>query len=428
MKKIITILAIAMMASSGASAQWYLFPLEKEKQKQEKAAKEKNGQVKPVSPAKELEAPVTVPEAETVEDSPVLLPEDGPAAADSCETYSLDIPEEINLTMLLPFQTAGKTNPNFLEMYAGGLLALRDLGKEGIKINLSVFDCKDEDALISGDVLAGSDVIIGPVSSEDILGVLSRCPERKRIVSPLEPKAASLTDSCNVVQAPSSWKAQVDGLFDWVMEEFVPGDDLVLVKDSAEAVFSEQTLYLLSKLDESGMKYKTSYLASGVTPSAIGMTRYLVASDRDGYIATAIRQIAMAAAKNKEGASCVYLTSKMRNAKGMDQECLFKAGAKVTMSYFTDYDDQAVKDFILSYRALFQDEPASFAFQGYDTVSYFVRACARHGRQWYMKLPENDPYKGLQSNFMFGQSDGAGQMNKAVKRVCYNPDMSTSTK
>lgn len=424
MKKIISILSLLVMVSSGASAQWYLFPLEKEKQKEQKKTEEKKTQPEATVPAKELEAPVTV-SLET-EDGFLQISENPEAEADSCEVYSLDIPEEINLAMLLPIRTTGKTSSNFLEMYAGGLLALRDLGREGLKVNLSIFDCADEEKLITGEVLERNDVIIGPVASEDILGILSRCSDRKRLVSPLDPKAESLADSCNVIQAPSSWKAQVDGLLDWVREEFVPGDDLVLVKDTAETAFSEQTLYLLSKLEESGLKYKTSYLASGVTPSAIGTTRYLVASDRDGYIATAVRQIGLAAVRNKAGSSCVYLTSKMRNAKGVDQQYLYKAGAKVSMSYFTDYDDQAVKDFILSYRALFKDEPASFAFQGYDTVKYFAEACSKYGRQWYMKLPEAGLYKGLQSNFEFHETDGTGQANKAVKRVIYNPDMSTT--
>lgn len=421
MKKIASILSLLMMVSFGASAQWYLFPLEKEKQKTE----EKKEQPKPATPVRELEAPVTV-SSEAEDEGFWQEPDTVPVEADSCEVYSLDIPEEINLTMLLPIQTAGKTNSNFIEMYAGGLLALRDLGREGLKVNLSVFDCVDEDNLIGADILESSDVIIGPVSSENILGILSRCPDRKRIVSPLDPKAASLADSCNVIQAPSSWTAQIDGMLDWVREEFAPGDDIVLVKDTAEAAFSEQTRYLLSKLEESGLNYKTTYLASGITPSAIGTTRYLVASDRDGYIATAVRQIGIAAVKRKAGASCVYLTSKMRNAKGVDQQYLYKAGAKVTMSYFTDYNDEAVKDFILSYRALFHDEPASFAYQGYDTVRYFVEACSKYGRQWYMKLPESELHKGLQSNFKFGETDGAGQINKAVKRVVYSPDMSTA--
>ena len=92
----------------------------------------------------------------------------------------------------------------------------------------------------------------------------------------------------------------------------------------------------------------------------------------------------------------------------------------MTASYYIDYEDPAVKRFILAYRALFQDEPGSFAFQGYDTMHYFVTICTRFGRQWYKKLPEYDE-KGLQADFRFREE--SGRVNQAVRRIVYNPDL-----
>ena len=423
MKKIISILALIVMASSGANAQWYLFPLEKAKQKQQEkentakaeAAKEAETKEQPL----ELAAPVTVSDAQELPDA------ECPEISDSTEVYSHDVPDVINVSMFLPIQASGKVSSNFLEMYAGATIAARDLGRQGIKMNLNVHDCVDEKDSINEDILAASDVTIGPVSADQILATLATGPERGRIISPLEPKAASLADSCNVIQAPSSWTDQIDAMIAWVKEDFSAGDDIVLVKDTVENSIGEQSLYLLDRLKDSGLRYKTTYLARSVAPSAVGCTRYILASDRDAYIATALRQIGLASMKNKNIRTCVYMTSRMRNAKGVDQQNLYKAGAKVTASYYIDYSDEAVKDFILAYRALFKDEPASFAFQGYDTVNYFTRMCAEYGRQWYMKLPEAPEFKGLQSNFNFDQGNRTGQVNKAVKRIVYRPDMST---
>lgn len=422
MKKIISILVLLVTVSFGAGAQWYLFPLEKAKQKQqekENAAKtEAAKKAEAEEPVRELAAPVTVFDAEE------LPGMESPEVSDSIEVYAADIPDVINVSLLLPIQASGKVSSNFLEMYAGAAIAARDLGRQGIKMNLNVHDCVGEKDAITGEMLAGSDVTIGPVSADQILATLATGPERGRIVSPLEPKAAALADSCNVIQAPSSWTDQVDGLIAWIKEEYVAGDDVVLVKDTVENSIGEQSAYLLERLQESGLRYKTTYLASGVAPSSVGCTRYILASDRDAYIATALRQISLASMKNKNIRTCVYLTSRMRSAKGVDQQNLYKAGAKVTASYYIDYSDEAVKDFILAYRALFKDEPASFAFQGYDTVNYFTRMCAKYGRQWYMKLSEAPEFKGLQSNYSFKETEMAGQVNRAVKRIVYRPDMS----
>lgn len=427
MKRLVSILIFILTLSLSASAQWYLFPerekkaKQAEKQQTEKTKTETKDSTAPAVTPRELDAPVTVFE------NPEATPETA-QPADSLDLFVLDIPETVNVTMLLPVHTAEKPSSNFLEMYAGGMLAARDLGKQGVKVNLSVYDCIDEDSAISESVLADSDVIIGPVSTEDITRILDRCPAGKRIVSPLEPKAAALADSCGIVQAPSSWADQIDELIAWVAEENMAGDAIVLVRDTVAAGAGEQAAYLVRKLQESGMKYTSTYLASSAAPSATGCTRYIIASERDAYVATALRQIGVATMKRKDAPTAVYLTSKMRNAKGVEPQYLYKSCARVTASYFTDYDNEAVKDFILSYRALFKDEPASFAYQGYDTVSYFTKACVQFGRQWYKKLPENPAFSGLQSSFRFEEMEGVGQANRAVRRIVYNPDMSTTVK
>ena len=80
---------------------------------------------------------------------------------------------------------------------------------------------------------------------------------------------------------------------------------------------------------------------------------------------------------------------------------------------------------MLAYRALFKGEPGSFAFQGYDTVHYFVTMRHDYGRRWYRRLPEYQE-KGLQSDFRFDRRHGEGRENIAVRRVVYNSDLTTT--
>ena len=87
-----------------------------------------------------------------------------------------------------------------------------------------------------------------------------------------------------------------------------------------------------------------------------------------------------------------------------------------------DYDDPAVKRFILAYRALYKNEPGSFAFQGYDTMHYFVTMCSRYGRRWHKKLTAYSE-TGLQADFRF--SDDPVRVNQAARRIVYRPDLTT---
>ena len=412
MKRLLIIAASIITFSLSASAQWYLFPIE-EKEEQKTAEEQKTVETQKATEAQEPEIRVIVDDGEILAATDTVE-----QAIRQEEEFVLDIPETIKVTLLLPVQLSGKTNTNFVDMYAGALLAARDLGNEGLKIELSAFDSSDESGMVTEEILAGSDIILGPVSPDDMMRYMESAPD-KFFVSPLEPKSAALADSSYVVQAPSSAYDQVDELVAWLLEETVAGDDVVLLKDTVSSAITEQSAYLIQKLEESGLRFKTAYLASNINPSSIGNTRFVIASDRDSFIATAARQIGLSSMKRKKDDLFIYGTSKLRNANGLEAQYLYMTNARITMTYAIDYSDEKVKDFILAYRALYKDEPAAFAFQGYDTMHYFVKACARYGRQWYKKLPEYSE-RGLQSNFRFDVKETAGNVNKAVRRVAYN--------
>lgn len=404
MKRLFVILAAICMLALDASAQWYLFPIEEEKKSEEKKTDEKK------------EAPVHV---NTVPD---FVIEDTVSPATSSE-FVLDIPQTINVAMLLPLNLGKKPSSNFLEMYGGALIAARELGKNGTKINLSLYDTVDEDSQITEEVLAGSDVIIGPVAPDDILRMIIR-GEGSAFVSPLEPKAASLADSAAVIQAPAPWSAQIDDLVNWVKEEMKAGDRLVVVKDSTAAGMGEQARYLMERIAASGLRYSTVSSASQAPANqSASDSRYIVVSDRDAFVSAAVRQIGISAIRSKSNVY-MYMTSKAHSAKGIETEYLYNANTRYTASYAVDYNDDRVKDFILAYRALFKDEPASFAYCGYDTLHYFVTMCSKYGRQWYKKLPEYSE-RGLQEDFRFIYDGRTGSVNNAVRRVVLSPDLLT---
>ena len=422
MKRFISILALLLMIPLGASAQWYLFPLDKKTQEK----KDTTAKVKLAVPAEKTEKAektvTPVPETYTFSNE-VQEPEMEAEPLDTSDVYMLDMPDVMDIAMILPLNVSEKPSSNFLGMYAGGLLAARDLGREGLKINFNIYDSADKSNPLTGGIFDGSDLVIGPVSTNEILSATEIADRRTRIISPLEPKAASLTDSCHVIQAPASWYDQVDKLVEWIQDECVIGDEVVVIKDTVQGGMGEQAAYLMTKIASSGLRHKTVNSASLVPPSSIGNTRYVIASDRDAFISAAVRQIGASTIRRKTGNVYLYLTSKMRNAKGVDVKQLYLANARVTMNYFIDYSDPKVKDFILAYRALFKDEPDSFAFQGYDCVHYFATMCAKYGRRWYKKLPEYSE-RGLQSNFQFEDSETAGQINRAVRKVIYGRDNS----
>ena len=417
-KSLLIALTTLCLAPSCASAQWYLFP---------------GTQSRPDSSTVTVTEPVQQP-AETQplpEGTALEEPRDSGRFSifDLFDIFTPDIPERVALTLLLPFNTQGTVNANMMDFYSGALLAVRDLGNEGIKID---FNSQDETVKrpIFSNPFTQSDVVIGPVSTDDLRQELHYCPSGKYLISPLEPKAAALTDSARIIQAPAPWECQADESIRWLQEEHTSSDKVVLVVEK-EVALTESGRYLKDRLDATGIPYATiSYgilqgmsIASTFTNNSTrnGTTRFVIASDNEAFVGDAIRNIGMLKHRNFDVA--VYSTSKIRSFSTIETEDLHNVNLRVAASYYIDYTNPAVKKFVLAYRALFHAEPSAFAFSGYDTTHYFVNICAKYGRKWAMKLSEYSE-RGLQSSFRFEEGPIAGYVNQAVLRIVYAPDYS----
>ena len=410
MKKICFLLILFCLLPSCATAQWYLFP------------------------GKKNPAGATVPDSvsRTKPDSTAVLrtaADSLAAAADSLgvpaiipaweDVFVSELPDVVHIALVLPLQASDKPSDNFLDFYSGALLALRDLGKNGLRADLQVFDSADTKASLEPAFGAEQDLLIGPVALADIRGALTLLDPRKVLVSPLDPAAAPLAETGPVVQSPSPWSAQLDDLVRWVAQDKLVNEEIYVVRDTAAAGQGEQTDYLMRRLLDSGIRYHSVLSVNEIPFARNRQFRVMIASDRDSFFASAVRSLSIEGARNDD--IILYGTSRIR-ANGTGPADLHNTNAHLVTPYFIDYEDPAVADFILAYRALFQNEPGSFSFQGYDTMRYFVTMCTKFGRQWYKRLPEYSQ-KGLQADFRF--SLGSPRVNQAVRRVVYNKDLTT---
>lgn len=405
MKKFITIALVLCLLHTGAAAQWYLFPGARanENEREETAGEEQNLRLRPV------------PGAPARQETDMEIEDDFP-------DFGFNRRSVITVTLALPVNAdSEKPSSNFLEMYGGALLALRDLGDEGVRTRLRLVDTASGNGLTAGDI-ENSDVIIGPVTYDEILSALPMCGDRM-LISPLDPKTAELAAGSGVIQAPSSWASQVDELVDWVQEELMPEDELIVIRDPSKSGSGEQSDYLMSRLHGKVLDFRIVKAVSEINFVEGRTYRILIATDSDAFLTGAARAAAIEAARNRN--IILYSTSRIRSTIGSNVNDLYDTRTRLTASYYIDYDSRKVKDFILAYRALYKGEPGSFAFQGYDTVYYFVSMCRDYGRRWQRRLPES-PMRGLQSDFSFDRRKGGGRENVAVRRVVYNSDLTTS--
>jgi len=344
-----------------------------------------------------------------------LFPGAAPADTSRTKEFKLDIPETINVSLAMPLDGSVPGNVDF---YCGALLAARDLGQEGLYINLHAHDSSLES--INAGLIATSDVFIGPVSFDDILSVARTCPSEKAVISPLEQRVSGLTDSLRIVQTPTRVETQKRELARWAAEDLLPETSIAVILENSTDIAGG----ILDELDKLGVPYTKVIGFSDLTPFCKEgcETRFITGSDKEYFNSGAVRCVSVLALE-KQNVS-IYCPSRVRNYENLNVELLHNANAHIATNYYVDYDSPEVRTFVYSYRALFKAEPNSFAFHGYDTMKYFTKLCSMFGREWFTKVDEYRS-KGLQSDFSFGKA-ATGAVNHACRRIVYNNDFTIS--
>lgn len=397
-RHLLVTLALTMLLPLSACAQWYLFP----------------------GSGNSRDTTVTdVRDSLAARDSALVAAGDTVLVAARDTVFFEQTEDQVVFTrvaLILPVRSTATPNSNFLDFYSGVLMAADELSGEDHFYELSVYDSTVE--LPSSWDLRKNDLIIGPVSYDDMLRVLPRSRD-KFIISPLDPKVAALTDTHNVIQAPSGWEYQVDDLVRWLADDLRGGDSVVLLQ-SADDNGGEITNRMAAKMGEAGISYSISSTPSSMEGNVRGTCRFVIASENDEFCVSAIREIALMNLRG--GRNAVYSTSKLRSLSDLEVESLHAAAARITASYYADPRNPEVAAFAARYRKLFKGEPGQWVYQGYDLMKYFGSIQSEEQFYWQEKLADT-PGTGLQTDFRFDES---GKNNTAVRRLRYNADNTIS--
>ena len=391
----------------------------------------------PQTPAPEVPVQADIPVTETVlpaEEQAVEAVDTVQSLAERLGFSLMDLfrkkqpSDRISVAVILPFNAKAQLSHSAFDLYSGLLLAVRDLAKEGIKADLTVIDSKNPATPVTGTKLESCDLVIGPVAPEDLEQVLELCPPSTAVISPLDPKAAALAQThANFIQAPSSADAQYKDIAEWIRDDFRSGDKVFLIQEK-DNVPSAIARYLA----DSGLAYETLTLSYGEARDCAELLRaktgrntgrVVVASEKESFFNEVVRNLSLLNFKGYD--FVLYGPSKVRTFDVVEVENLHQANAHLCCSYFIDYDNARIKSFLLSYRALFGAEPSQFAYQGYDSGSYFIRnfATSERERERMTRL-EDRKYRGLQSDFLISEEEGLGHVNRAIRRVVYGKDYS----
>ena len=376
-------------------------------------------------PGEEIEVPAEKTE-EALANAETELPQEEKTIADST-AVAIQPKKDITASLLLPLTTTeGEANRNNMDFYCGALLAVYDMANQGIDCKLSVYDLHNSNTQFSVEALAASDFIIGPVSTADLTRLFNVIGNDTPVISPLDPRAEKLTISHNsMIHIPTPQSTQYKDLVNWIEEDCSNGDKVVMITEKG-ARQSAVTSVMKEAMDSSSLAYKTfSYsILEGrdvlepltALMSVEGTNRILIASESEAFVNDVVRNLNLLIYNNID--ITIYAPSKIRGFETIEVENLHKTSMHVSLAYYTDYESQDVKDFLLKYRALYNTEPNQFAFQGYDIAKYFIEICSKYGENWKEQLENNDRNT-LQSSYKIRKQAIGGYLNNGVRRIVY---------
>lgn len=347
----------------------------------------------------------------------------------SKDTLIITPKNKLIATVALPFNAAVKPNRNNMDFYSGVLLAVRDLAEKGISTELNVVDLNSE--AISKNEIRKSDVVLGPITQQDLTKVLKIADGQGYIVSPLDARSEELAPgNRNFISSPTSHLTQYSELVNWIKTDLEPADSVIIISEKSsrdrELVETFTALADSSQIHYSRFSYSILEGRKAVEPLSKlmgeGTNRVIIASESEAFVNDVVRNLNLMI-YNKFNV-VLYSNAKIRSFDTIEVENFHKTALHLCSAYYIDYDNPKVADFLLKYRALYKTEPSQFAFAGYDLAYHFLSLCAKYGDDWTAFLSQEKATM-LQSAYDFQRCDDGGWVNRGTKKAVYQSDWKT---
>jgi LysM repeat protein len=336
---------------------------------------------------------------------------------------------EVHAAILMPFNIAKTADRQLvMDFYSGVLMAARDLGNEGVKIDVSAYDY--DNGNIPSSIFADNDFVLGPVVKADLARTAKTSNGESWIISPADRMADYLADSVkNFIQAPTSINSQISDAVKWLKSDINDGDKVILISQSGNA--KGNGTYMTEAMSRSGISFTTitvSVLEAARLSEKLsghlsenGTTRVITTSDSESFMNQLVKSLYILSVSGKDIA--LYTNAKIRTFNTIETRQLHGVNLHVSVASEVDYSSAKVQKFTIEYRSLFKAEPTHFSFQGYDLMRQFSTLVSKYGKRWHRAIGEVT-MNGLQSDFNYVRNPGGGYSNTAARRVVYARDYS----
>ncbi|MCZ4695126.1 LysM peptidoglycan-binding domain-containing protein [Ancylomarina euxinus] len=336
-------------------------------------------------------------------------------------------------------ETVYPKSRDFIRLYQGVLLAVEDLKKQGLEINLHVFDTEKKQSTVRKTLekLAPLkiDIILGPVYSNTFEIVAEYAQAHQiPIVSPLSSKNDQLHNNPFVFQINTSVQSLCDNIFNHLMSDkenknivivhsknYKELEEYKLVSDIEQQLFENGTYWQYSNLNYSKISFEDygnlglEYLLSKTLENII-----VIPSSNPAVVESFLTNLKIL---SKEYPIQLIGFPSWQRYSSMDPSNLFELNTLILSPYFIDYESEKVGHFVDRFRYEFNCEPNDYTFRAYDLTLYFSTAIKRYGTRFFDHLSEIRDIDLLQSNYAIESVNAWGGFeNRGLKMINYSTD------
>ena len=349
-------------------------------------------------------------------------------------------PREVNIikiALLLPFGWK-EYSARIVEYYEGFLLAMKDIKKEGISVDLYVYDIgadtKTIPDIFNKKEMEDIHLLIGGLSDEQIK-LLSRFAKEKNIpyVIPFASRSNEPFNNPNIYQinTPQSYQ------YSKVSIAFInkhSRDNIIIVSDEMGVSVNQKEFIDLLKQDlkDKKISFETVHLgANFINDMKASLNdikkNVIIPSDDSAETLSKLMVPLKSILESKPGLSLAlfgYPAWQVHSAKFSDD--FFRLNATFYTLFFSDPTASNVKVFNSTfykwYSRVVDNTFPKYGMLGYDTGMYFTRLIHQYGSHFNANI-NSLKYTGIQTDFYFERvNNWGGFINTNMYLINYNPN------
>jgi len=306
----------------------------------------------------------------------------------------------------------------FIEFYNGMLLAADTLRRNGLNINLRVYDSGKTDAeaqtLVSYKELKNMDFIIGPAYQAQIKTMADfALAYNVKLVIPFSSKSDEVKNNSNIFQINAPQNESAADVALQIAQNFK--DYNIVVVSFSDQKYNDKAVWadtLSFTLNAMGVKHKDVVFSNftELKKTVDKKKKNLIFPVTTNQVALnqVLPIINMLKAKDTEIA--VFGFNEWQNYNSISKE-LFQYDTYFTSPFFVDFKSEETIKFLRKYRSYYSAEPSNthpmYAILGYDMMMYFCESMQKYGHDFEWALDKIKPST-LQSDFKFNRVGESG--------------------